>query len=209
MTTPLARRAAPAVAAVVRAASTVRGRRVLHPRGRTFGGRLEVPGGTAYGVRLIDQPGAYDVLVRLSRSAGLPRPLPDIQGVAVRVLDAHGPGRHQDWLVDTALPVPVLRRLPLPVRTPGLYSSLLSYELGGTTVLLGARWVGDEELALLVATPHGPWEQVGVVTVGDVVEDGRRVRFDPWTTGGGIRPVGVLQELRRGAYPASHVGPDA
>ena len=209
MTAPLARRAAPTVAAVVRAASNVRGKRVLHPRGRTYGGRLEVRGGSSYGVPLLDDPGSYDVLVRLSRSAGLPAPLPDIQGVAVRVLDAHGAGRHQDWLVDTALSAPILRRLPLPVRTPGLYSSLLSYELGGRRSLLGARWVGDEELALLVATPHGPWEEVGVVTVGDVVEDGRRVRFDPWTTGGGIRPVGLIQELRRGAYPASHVGPDA
>src|SRR5688572_9064652 len=108
---PLARRAAPVVATVVRAASTVRGKRVLHPRGRTFGGRLVVPGGTSYGVPLLDEPGAYDVLVRLSRSAGLPAPLPDIQGVAVRVLDAHGPRQHQDWLVDTALPAPLLRRL--------------------------------------------------------------------------------------------------
>ena len=80
--------------------------------------------------------------------------------------------------------------------------------MGGAKLLLGARMV-DDGYALLVATPHGPWTEVGRVAVGDVVPAGRQVRFDPWTTGGGITPVGLVQELRRGAYPASHVGPDA
>ena len=196
------------VPTVIRAASKVRGQRVLHPRGRTSAGRLVVTGGTSYGAPLLDQPGEYDVLVRRSRSAGLPAPLPDIHGLAVRVLDCYGPGRHQDWLVDSTLPQPLLRRLPLPRLTPQVYSSLLPYDVGGAKLLLGARATsGGYEL--LVATPHGPWSQVGRVTVGDVVAGGRQVRFDPWTTGEGITPTGLVQELRRGAYPASHVGADA
>ena len=196
------------VPAVIRAASKVRGQRVLHPRGRTYAGRLVVPGGSSYGAPLLDEPGSYDVQVRRSRSAGLPAPLPDIHGLAVRVLDCYGPGRHQDWLVDSTVTPPLLRRLPLPRFTPQVYSSLLPYDVGGVTLLLGARATTDG-YALLVATPHGPWTEVGQVTVGEVVPAGRQVRFDPWTTGEGIRPTGRLQELRRGAYPASHVGPDA
>jgi hypothetical protein len=197
------------VPAVIRAASTARGQRVVHPRGTTLSGRLAVAGGSAYGAALLDQPGEHDVLVRLSRSLGLPAPLPDVHGLAVRVLDCYGPGRHQDWLVDSTTPAPLLRRLPLPrLRPAGTYSSFLPYDVGGQRMLLGARWAGDD-LALLVGTPYGPWQQVGVVTLGPPIEDGRKVRFDPWTTGGGITPVGFLQRLRRGAYPASHVGPDA
>ena len=195
------------VPTLIRAASTVRGQRVLHPLGRTLAGRLLVPGAST-GAPLLDRPGEHDVLVRLSRSAGLPAPLPDVHGIAVRVLDCYGPGAHQDWLVDSTVPVPVLRRLPVPRFRPGTYSSLLPYDVGGRRVLLGARWAGDD-LALLLATPHGPWEEVGRITLGEPVEGGRQIRFDPFTTGGGIRPVGLLQELRRGAYPASHVGPDA
>ena len=204
---PLVSRATPAVSAVIRAASKVRGERVLHPRGTTLSGRLTVPGGTRYGAPLLDEPGTHDVLVRLSRAAGLPSPLPDVLGVAVRVLDCYGPGRHQDWLVDSTASLPLLRRLPIPLLRPGMYGSLLPYDIGGTRHLLGARWVG-EDLALLVGTAHGPWSEVGRVTLGEPVEDGRRIRFDPWTTGGGISPTGVLQQLRRGAYAASHVVPD-
>lgn len=195
------------VPTLVRAASTLRGQRVLHPLGRTLTGRLTTSGGST-GAPLLDEPGEHDVLVRLSRSAGLPAPLPDVHGVAVRVLDCYGPGAHQDWLVDSTLAPPLLRRLPVPVLRPGTYSSLLPYEVGSRRVLLGARWAGDD-LALLLAEPHGPWEEVGRVVLGDVAQDGRKVRFDPFTTGGEIRPVGLLQELRRGAYAASHVGPDA
>ena len=198
----------PVVPAVIRAASQLRGKRVLHPRGVTCTGRLVMPGGTSYGAPLLDQPGSYDVLVRRSRSAGLPAPLPDVHGLAVRVLDCYGPGRHQDWLVDSTASAPVLRRLPLPRFRPQLYSSLLVYDVGGQRVLLGAR-AADDGYALLVASAHGAWQEVGQVTVTGVAEVGRKVRFDPWTTGEGITPTGWLQELRRGAYPASHVGADA
>ena len=89
--------------AAFRLASRVRGERAIHNRGRALTGRLTVSGGGATGVPLLDEPGSYDVLLRLSRSVGLPARLPDILGLAVRVLDAHGPGRHQDLLLDSTL----------------------------------------------------------------------------------------------------------
>lgn len=210
--------------AAFRLASRVRGERAIHAKGHTLRGRLSVPGGAGTGAPLLDEPGSYDVLVRLSRSLGLPDALPDVLGLAVRVLDAHGPGRHQDLLLDSARPEPLLRRLPLPVRDhlSALYSSLLPYDLGGRQVLLGARGLPGQSTAsttqlpdtigveLLVATPHGPWQPWGVLrTSGELPAPlGRQTRFNPWTTGGGIRPAGPWQEWRRRAYDASHVAED-
>jgi hypothetical protein len=208
--------------AASRAASKVRGERAVHARGRTLTGRLTVAGGAGTGAPLLDAPGSYDVLVRVSRSAGLPLPLPDVLGLAVRVLDAHGPGEHQDLLLDSTLPQPVVRRLPFPRRDHlgALHCSLLPYDVAGTRLLLGARALRGsatlddlpDELSweLLLATPHGPWRPWGVVRTDAVLPAplGRQARFNPWTTGGGIVPAGPWQQWRRRAYDASHVAPD-
>ncbi len=208
--------------AAFRAASRVRGERAIHARGRTLTGRLTVAGGAGTGAPLLDAPASYDVLVRVSRSAGLPLPLPDVLGLAVRVLDAHGPGAHQDLLLDSALSTPVLRRLPFPRRDHlgALHCSLLPYEVAGRRLLLGARaTTGSATLAdlpdevafdLLLASPHGDWQPWGRVRTDGVLPAplGRQTRFNPWTTGGGIVPAGPLQQWRRRAYDASHVAPD-
>jgi hypothetical protein len=213
-------------AGVVRAASLVRGERVVHAEGTTVSARLVVPGGAGLGAALLDEPGRYDAVVRLSRSVGLPDRLPDVLGVAVRVLDAHGPDAHQDLLLDSTLTLPVVRRLPVPRRDflGAVYSSLVDYEIGGRRQLLGllpdttappTTTVGQlpgrvdgARLRLAVATGAASWRDVAVLELGSPVPAGRAVRFSPDVTGGGIRPVGVLQELRRRAYRASHVGPD-
>lgn len=210
--------------AAVHAASRLRGERAIHARGRTLTGRLTVPGGGTTGAVLLDTPGDYDVLVRVSRSAGLPLPLPDVLGLAVRVLDAHGPGAHQDLLLDSTRPEPVLRRVPRIGRDHlrGTYGSLLPYDVAGQRLLLGARplpgqgpamldAVPDQlSLDLLVATPHGRWRVWGTVrTAAELpAPHGRRLRFNPWTTGGGICPAGPWQRWRQQSYDASHVGDD-
>jgi len=213
-------------AGVVRAASLVRGERVIHAKGTTVTGRMQVAGGADLGVRLFDEPGSWDVLVRFSRSLGLPDRLPDVLGVGLRVLSAHGPDAHQDLLLDSSVPVPVLRRLPVPQYDllGALYTSLTSYELGRRRCLLGllpdagapgVRAVselagrGDGARLRLAAHVDGSWRELAVVELGRPVPNGREVRFSPDVTGGGIRPAGWLQDLRRDAYRASHVGPDA
>lgn len=213
-------------AGVVRAASLVRGERVIHARGTTLSGRLLVPGGADLGVPLLDEPGRHACLVRVSRSLGLPDRLPDVIGVAVRVCDAHGEGRHQDLLLDSTHPWPLARRLPLPQYDVlgTLFGSLSPYELGGRRWLLGllpdpaappvrrleelGGRADGTRLRLAVASPRSAWREVAVLELGRAVQDGRSVRFSPDVTGGGIRPAGWLQDLRRSAYRASHVGPD-
>ena len=211
--------------AAVRLASRLRGERAIHARGRTFTGSVALPGGAGTGAPLLDEPGTYDAVVRFSRSVGLPPWLPDVYGLAVRLVDAHGPGRHQDLLLDATQPAPLLRRLPWPRwdATTALYGSLLPYEVDGRRRLLGAVLVPGTpparsldalppslELALLLATAHGPWQEVGRVrTSGELpAPHGRRTRFTPASTGGGLRPAGPLQEWRNHSYPASHVADD-
>ena len=208
-----------------RLASRLRGERAIHARGRTFTGRVDLPGGLGTGAPLLDEPGSYDALVRVSRSVGLPPSLPDVFGLAVRIVDAHGPGAHTDLLLDSTLPPPLLRRLPFPALHPTrpVYSSLLPYDVAGRRMLLGARVLDGPpavralddlperlHLALLVATPHGAWRAVGrIATTGELPAPyGRRTRFTPGRHGGGVRPAGPFQAWRERAYPASHVAPD-
>ncbi len=210
---------------VVHLASRLRGERAVHARGRAFVGTVTLPGGLGTGAALLDTAGTYDAVVRFSRSVGLPPWLPDVYGLAVRLVDAHGPGRHQDLLLDTTQPAPLLRHLPWPRwdATSALYSSLLPYDVGGRRLLVGAVPVPDSpparsldalperlDLALLLATAHGQWREVGRVrTAGELpAPEGRRIRFTPAMTGGGVRPAGPLQEWRNRSYPASHVADD-
>ena len=209
----------------VRLASNLRGERAIHARGRTFTGVVTVPGSAGTGAPLLDTAGTYDAVVRFSRSAGLPTRLPDVYGLAVRLVDAHGPGRSQDLLLDASQPAPLLRRLPWPRwdASTALYSSLLPYDVGGRRLLLGAVPVPGTpaarsldalpdpvELALLLATAHGPWREVGRVrTTGELpAPEGRQTRFTPANHGGGVRPAGPFQSWRDRSYPASHVADD-
>ena len=210
--------------AAFRGASRLRGERAIHARGRTLTGRVTVTGTARTGAGLLDEPAELAAVVRVSRSVGLPLPLPDVLGLAVRLLDAHGPGRHQDLLLDSTLEPALLRRLPWPARDHlrPLHGSLLPYDVAGRRLLLGARALPGQgsatltdlpdgvALELLLATPHGGWERWAVLTTDGVLPapEGRRTRFNPWTTGGGLRPSGPWQEWRRRAYDASHVARD-
>src|SRR5687767_13894650 len=74
-----------ALGAVFGAAARVRRTKPLHPQGRVGSGTLDVttplPG---LGVPLLATQGSHRCTVRWSRSMGLPRPLPDIEGLAIR-----------------------------------------------------------------------------------------------------------------------------
>lgn len=106
----------------------------------------------------------------------------------------------------------------------GRYSSILPYEVGDERVAVGVRPVRRGgppatrlvELPAAVAHRHlrfaadiaeasGPWREVATLEVGEPLpaDEAESLRFDPVRTGGGIRPVGVLQSVRRLAYRGS------
>ena len=214
-----------AAAAVMAAASAIRRKRIFHPDGVAFEASLQVTG-ARHGAPLLDEAGRHEAIVRLSRGVGLPRSVPDLLGLAVRIPDAHGPDQHQDLLLVSAGDRPGLRHALVPVRSfdHGRFSTLVPYEVGDRKVVFGARPLGEDghrslrlgdvrervvtdgvRFALELATPSGGWEPIGVLELGSPLSDreGDGLRFDPANTGGGIEPVGVVQTVRRLAYRAS------
>jgi hypothetical protein len=203
--------------------------KAVHPHGIVFDAELVV-GRVAAGVEraeLFATEGRRPALVRFSRSLGVPRPLPDLLGMSVRVPDAYGPGRHQDFLMVTSFDAPVAHHVFVPARDAQRhpYSSSLPYRVGDRTLLVGAlprrdspRPHGGNELErlsaaaatgrlafeLAVAELWGRFEPVAELRVGaPLSRHADALRFNPWNTGGGLQPAGVLNRLRDYAYPLS------
>src|SRR5690348_12195756 len=101
-----------ATGAVFGALSAVRRARIFHPHGTARLATVTIAGG--------DHPlhvlaGTHDAIVRTSRGIGLPEPLPDLHGVAVKLLNAHGAGAHQDLLLVSSATAVGARHLLVPV----------------------------------------------------------------------------------------------
>ena len=132
--------AAPAVAAGFYLLAVLRSKRSLHPTGVGYRGWLVVgddhPGRPE--VPLFHPGTTQPALVRFSRGAGLPEPLPDALGVAVKLPGAYGPGKDQDLLLTSSIDRPLLRRLLFPATSfvRGAFSTALPYEMGGKRVVL-------------------------------------------------------------------------
>src|SRR5215210_8975420 len=133
--------AATAAGAVFGGLARLRGRRSLHPDGVSYEATVRIDGDEQYAeVPLLARPGSHRALLRFSRGLGLPRALPDALGVAVRLCDLHGEGRHQDLLMTTSARPPVLHHLLLPaLRGPfgQPYSTILPYRVGDGIRLFG------------------------------------------------------------------------
>jgi hypothetical protein len=153
--------------------------------------------------------------VRLSRGLGLRPPLPDVFGLALRLPDVYGQERHQDFLLASSGESAVRRRLLRPTLGPrtGTYSSLLPYDVGGRRLLVGARPAPDstDGFDLLLASPTGPWREAARLTLGRRLDDSvaRALRFDPWNSGGGLVPAGLVNRVRGAAYRGSQAGSTA
>jgi hypothetical protein len=212
------------------ALTRLRGARIFHPDGVGYRGvlRIERPQRGYPGVPLLQRRGEHPVVFRFSRGAGVPEPLPDVLGLALRIVDVHGRGRHQDFLLVTSADAPLLHHLLLPGVRGFLgqsFSSILLYRVGGKLRLVGTEPAGRRaggrggdlaELArsadrgglrfrLALAPLTGRWSAVGELAVEERLPDAEtdRLAFTPWNTGGGIRPVGPFMGLRRGAYRGS------
>ena len=213
-----------ASSAVFGLASFLRRARAFHPDGAAFAATVDIEGGGLL------PSGRHEAVVRFSRGAGLPEPLPDILGLALRFVDLHGPGLHQDLLLVTSGTAPGVRHALVPARTFGhtRWSTILPYDVGqGRRVVFGARprtaalgsarrlddlvrlaAAGDVRFALDVAEARGAWDEIGTVRLAAPLpaDEAEALRFNPANTGGRVRPVGVLQTVRRRAYEGSQEG---
>lgn len=123
--------------------------------------------------------------MRISRAVGLPGPLPDVHGLAVRVFLDRGaagePGGHGDLLFATTGWGRVSRFVLVPTRsrTSRPMTTLLPYRTRGGSVLLGVRASGEASFELAWATPGGGWHHFGDLRLADLPAPDEDVSFDP------------------------------
>lgn len=194
--------------------------RAVHPKGVAYSGTVtfDAPGlGTIY---TLGRP--YAVTIRFSRSVGLPDALPDISGIAVKVT---APGIEHDYLFATCAPGRLGKYLLLPTR----YTDTLQYSCGfpylykgnhamvGAVVLQSSKRRNSQEgfralegirIDIQLATMTGTWQRIGTARVGIPLPQttGEPLRYNPWNAHQVLKPTGILNSIRRRAYPGSQAG---
>jgi len=136
-----------ALGAAARTVAAVRpAAKPLHPRGEVLAGRLRRLGTLSpTGVAWLDDPSGdpngEEVLVRRSRAVGLPGPVPDVHGLAIRVpLPGQVPPYGDVLLASNGFGL-LTRFILVPTRRPGgrPLTTLLPYRSPAGPLLLGAR----------------------------------------------------------------------
>ena len=224
----MTRATAAAAARVLEALSRIRRKRIFHPYGVGFAGRL-----TPRAERLVGAPALATeaaVVVRLSRALGLPEWLPDPCGLGLRIPDAYGRGRHQDFLMVSSATAPLGRHAILPARAflDRPYSTVLPYRFRERLIVVGAsarrpngpgpalaelrdREFADLDFDLAIASLGGRWQPVARLSLGPrlAASETERLGLDPTNTGGGLELAGFLNELRGPSYRRSQAGREA
>jgi hypothetical protein len=218
--TDLARLAGRAVGLPLAALARWRHGKPMHPRGVVFEGVLERHGSDPRtGVPWLDAAATDQVVVRLSRGAGLPAHWPDLLGLAVRI-----PGPEPvDLLLSSAgrgrvgRVVPVIRR-----DAAGVYSSIMAYRSDAGPLRFAAfpRQAGVPSdpgplatavaraglgFTLVAARGLGPWRPVGRLGLGAPAEPrDPDVRFDAVAhPPPGLVADGPMARFRAPAYAAA------
>ena len=213
-------------------ASAVRRGKAVHPHGVVYAAELEVSGApdAPQSASLLREPGGHPAIVRFSRSLGVPRPLPDLLGMSIRVPDAYGPAQHQDFLLVSSVDLPVAHHVFLPVTDAQQrpYSSSLPYRAGPDLFIVGTlpdpgspRPAGEDEFdrldaaaatgrlrfGLAVASLGGRFRTLATLRIGDRLGgELDALRFNPQNTGGGLEPAGFLNRIRPRTYSMSQAG---
>ncbi len=202
------------VAAAFGAVARVTRRRALHPRGVVVDGvlhrtGLRPPSGAAF-VDEVPVEGLAEepVRVRLSRASGLPPPLPDVLGLALRVTTEGG--APADLLLSTSGRRAGARHVLVPRRDPwtATYTSVAPFLTPRGLLMVAALPLGECSFALAVATLRGQWRRFAVLALPDrdVVDAAPddETGFDPVQNAvPGLEVPPGLSGLRRTSYAAS------
>ncbi len=198
-----------ALGAVFGAAAVVRRTKPLHPQGRVGDGGLEVTVPQPdLGVPLLADVGEHRCTVRWSRAMGLPRPLPDFEGLALRF---ESPGGEPADLLLASTGTGAVSRFVLVPRAPGRHgpqTTLLPVaSRAGKSLMFqvtpAAGTAPDEEpptrFEVAVATSGSTWRTVGSLEVRWGPD--RPMRFDPVEhLLPGTEQYPVVRVLREPAY---------
>jgi hypothetical protein len=210
--------------------SALRGKRVFHPDGVAYLGRLVfLPENQIDPLLRFAAGTSVNAVVRFSRGLGLPQKMPDFLGLAIKLRDLAGPGRDQDFLLVTSGEGPIMQQLLMPAR--GFfrhhYSTVLSYRpsLEGDQILFGAKpgeelqgWADESfggiaaaaaagrlRFFFLTAGIGGRWKIAGslVVTTRIDQDAAEGLRFNPWNSHPSLVPAGPLNIWRKSSYEKS------
>lgn len=184
------------------AVAKVRRTKPLHPVGRVGDATLVVTDPRPrLGVPLLAAEGTHRCFARWSRAAGLPSPLPDVEGLALRLEEPRA-----DLLFASTGTGSVGRYLLTPrgPRSHGTQTTLLPVASAAGPLLFAVTPAGDGEpprrYTLSVACGSREWETVGRVEV-DRWRDDEPTRFDPVTHMlPGTEQYPVVRLLREPSY---------
>jgi hypothetical protein len=173
----------------------------LHPAGVIRRGTITRVGGPVRcGVPWIVESGRDEALVRVSRAIGLPRSMPDVHGLALRV---EPEGRPADLLLASTGLGRLSRFLLTATRKPSgrPLTSLLPYRSPRGPLLLAAAPDSPRSFELLWAGPIGPWHRFGRLELGEPHGDDLHVSFDPVLNQlPGLSQYAWVTRLREPAY---------
>lgn len=190
----------------------------MHARGAVFDAVLERHGSPVeWGLPWLDASGTDRAVARLSRGAGLPAPLPDLLGLAVRVT---GGDRPIDLMLSTTGQGRLTRLLPV-LRRDGaaVHSSIMGYRSDAGTVRLAAFPEAEHlpsdpgplareatrdapRFTLAAARGLGPWQPFARLTLTAPVPGlDPDIRFDAvQNSPPGLVPDGPMARFRAPAY---------
>ncbi len=176
----------------------------LHPRGSVVPGTLRRFGAPERtGVEWLDGAGEDRVLVRRSRAVGLPAPLPDVFGLALRVR-AEG-GRSGDLLFASTGLGRLTRYVLTPARSPygRPMTTLLPYRTPAGPLVLSAVFLDERTLGLARSLRSGAWHPFAELELHEdpVDEADPPLSFDPVrNTLPGLETYDWVRRLREPAY---------
>ena len=214
------------VASVARTGAALGRKRLLHPAGATFDATFTVAPAETYGVPLLDEPGEYRALVRLSKATSTPAGWPDVLGLAWRVLDAGGPGAPLDVALASTGRAVLARHVLIPERdfAAATFTSLLPHRIGERNRYVAAVSEGARTdlpadvpalsaaiaarpfvLSVMVADLTGRWRPVATLRVERPSD--ADPAFDVVANAlPGFAPAGLLNRLRGPVYRGSQRG---
>jgi hypothetical protein len=190
---------------------SVRRPRPIHSRGVVLSGELLWTSrtGAPAGIEWIDEPppaGLETVTVRLSRGIGLPAPLPDVLGLALR---AHSDKGLVDINLSSTGRGPVGRYLLAPHAFPerAWYGSLMPYRGSDGPVLIAARPrmavsadTGELAFDVYFAGLRSKWRRFAQLRLTTTHEDSDALRFDPLRAPHGATTYQWARLLREPSY---------
>jgi hypothetical protein len=155
-------------------------------------------------VGFVDDIGDEAVLVRESRAAGLPEPLPDVHGLALRVTNPDlSPG---DLLLSSTGWGRLTRFVLSASRSTWgrPMTTLLPYKTAGGPMLIGARAVRPGLVELACAVGVGPWRRFAELSISAEEGPDPTIWFDAVAHQvAGLDQYDAVARLREPAYRAA------